>query len=210
MGFREWLLPKDHRFFDMLENQAQVVFKGSSILAESLNSSNGIGIGEKVKLIKKVEQEGDEIVHEIAEGLNRTLITPIDREDISNLSSRLDDVLDKIHAAASRINIYGINPNKTILKLSNVLVTSTDILNKAVRNMRNPKKFEETENYCIEINRLENEADSILHSSLSELFKEKDILKIIKLKEIMEFLEEATDRCEDAANTISDIIVKNR
>jgi len=203
-----WLVPQEKKFFDMLESEAANVLKGAQTLSDFVNS------GIKPQLIKKVEDiehSGDDIVHNIFEELNKTFITPIDHEDISKLASALDDVLDHIHAAARRIQNYEIKkPTKTMIAFSDILLESCKNLDIAVNGIRNLKDPESIEKKCVNVNTLENKADEILNSSVAELLKGKDAIKIIKLKEIYEFLESAMDRCEDAADVISDIVVKHR
>src|SRR3972149_1287742 len=164
MGLKEWIIPQDKHFFNMLENESQNVLDGSNAFLDMLK--NYENIKEKQQKIKDIEHQGDDFVHEIFEELNKTFITPIDHEDISALASAFDDVLDYIDGTATRLVLY-------------------------------------------EIERPENVADDIYKSSVAQLFKQKDAIEIMKLKEIYERLEFATDKCEDAANVISDIVVKN-
>jgi uncharacterized protein Yka (UPF0111/DUF47 family) len=208
MGLKEWLIPQDKHFFNMLENESKNVLDGSLAFLEMLN--NYENIKEKQHKIKDIEHQGDDFVHEIFEELNKTFITPIDHEDISALASAFDDVLDFIDGTAARLVLYDITkPEENMIKLAEVLVKQTTELNQALcglRNIRNPKDIEKR---CIEVNRLENVADDIYKNSVAELFKRKDAIEIMKLKEVYERLEFATDKCEDAANVISDIVVKN-
>jgi uncharacterized protein len=208
MGLKEWIIPQDKHFFDMLENEAQNVLDGSLSLLDMLK--NYENVAEKQKKIKSIEHKGDDAVHEIFEQLNKTFITPIDREDISVLASELDDVLDNVDGTALRLVLYEIKkPEEDMVRLAEVLVTQATELNAAVsglRNLRNPKDIEKR---CIEINRLEDVADDIYRKAIARLFKGKDAIEIIKLKEVYDRLEFATDDGEDAANVISDIVVKN-
>lgn len=142
--------------------------------------------------------------------LNKTFITPIDHEDISALASAFDDVLDYIDGTAARLVLYEIKkPEENMIKLAEVLVTQATELNQALKGLRNIKSPKEIETRCIEVNRLENVADDIYKNSVAQLFKRTDAIEIMKLKEVYERLEFATDKCEDAANVISDIVVKN-
>ncbi len=208
MGLKEWLIPQDKHFFNMLENESNNVLDGSKIFLEMLEHYENID--EKQQRIKDIEHQGDDFVHEIFEELNRTFITPIDHEDISALASAFDDVLDYIDGTATRFVLYEIKkPEENMIKLAEVIVKQATELNLALcglRNIRNPK---EIETRCIEVNRLENVADDLYKSSVAQLFKQKDAIEIMKLKEVYERLEFATDKCEDAANVISDIVVKN-
>jgi len=208
MGFKEWIIPQEKHFFDLLEQQADVVLEGAESLMDMV--SNFTSVAEKRDRTKEIEHKGDELVHTIAEALNKTFVTPIDQDDISRLTSRLDDILDYIEAASHRIWSYevkSIPPH--IIRLTETILASTKEVNHAVKDLRNFKKKNEILEHCIEINRLENVGDDITHTAVAELFKKHDVIDIIKLKEIYEYLEEATDKCEDAADVIKDVFLKN-
>lgn len=208
MGFKEWIIPQEKHFFHMLEQQADVVVEGAEALMDMVSHFDNIA--QKRDRIKDIEHKGDELVHTIAEELNKTFVTPIDQEDISKLTSRLDDILDYMEAASHRLWSYDV---KTIppdmIKLTEVIVRSSKEVNHAVKDLRNFKKKNEILSHCIEINRLENMGDDITHVAVAGLFKKYDAVEIIKLKEIYEYLEEATDKCEDAADVIKDVFMKN-
>lgn len=208
MGFKEWIIPQEKHFFDMLEEQADIVLEGAESLLDMVKNFNNVA--EKRDRIKDIEHKGDEMVHTIAEALTRTFVTPIDQEDISKLTSRLDDILDYIEAASHRLWSYEIKSiPPDMVKLTEVILTSSREVNHAVKDLRNFKKKNEILSHCIEINRLENTGDDITHVAVAELFKKHDAVNIIKLKEIYEYLEEATDKCEDAADVIKDVFMKN-
>lgn len=208
MGLKEWIIPQDKHFFNMLENESSNVLDGSIAFLEMLN--NYENIKQKQQKIKDIEHQGDDFVHEIFEELNKTFITPIDHEDISGLASAFDDVLDYIDGTATRFVLYEIEkPEENMIKLAEVIVKQATELNTAICGLRNIKNPKDIEKKCIEVNRLENIADDIYKTSVAQLFKRKDAIEIMKLKEIYERLEFATDKCEDAANVISDIVVKN-
>ena len=208
MGLKEWIIPQDKHFFNMLENESRNVLDGSNAFLDMLKKYENIK--EKQKIIKDIEHQGDDFVHEIFEELNKSFITPIDHEDISALASAFDDVLDYIDGTAARLVPYDIKkPEENMIKIAEVLVKQTLELNSALCGLRNIKNPKEIEKRCIEVNRLENVADDIYKSSVAELFKRTDAIEIMKLKEIYERLEFAADKCEDAANVISDIVVKN-
>jgi predicted phosphate transport protein (TIGR00153 family) len=208
MGLKEWIIPQDKHFFNMLENESQNVLEGSKAFLDML--TNYENIKQKQEKIKDIEHQGDDFVHEIFEELNKTFITPIDHEDISGLASAFDDVLDYIDGTAARLVLYEIEkPEENMVKLAEVLLRQTTELNTALTGLRNIKNPKEIEKKCIEVNRLENVADDLYKSSVAQLFKRKDAIEIMKLKEVYERIEFATDKCEDAANVISDIVVKN-
>lgn len=192
----------------MLENESQNVLDGSVAFLEMLEKYENIE--KKQQMIKDIEHQGDDFVHEIFEELNKTFITPIDHEDISKLASALDDVLDNIDGSATRFVLYDIQkPEENMIKIAEVLLQQITELKEAISGLRNIKNPKEIEKKCIEVNRLENVADDLYKTSVADLFKRKDAIEIMKLKEVYERLEFATDKCEDAANVISDIVVKN-
>ncbi len=208
MGLKEWILPQDKHFFNMLENESQNVLDGSTAFLDLLKNYDNIK--QKQQKIKDIEHQGDDFVHEIFEELNKTFITPIDHEDISKLASAFDDVLDYIDGTATRLVLYDIQkPEENMIKLAEVLLKQSTELKQALSGLRNIKNPKEIEKRCIEVNRLENVADDLYKTSVADLFKRKDAIEIMKLKEVYERLEFATDKCEDAANVISDIVVKN-
>ncbi len=208
MGLKEWIIPQEKHFFDMLEAQADVVVEGAEALMDMVTHFDHIS--EKRDKIKDIEHKGDELVHEIANELTKTFVTPIDHEDISKLTSRLDDILDYIEAASHRMWSYEIKSvPPDMVKLTEVILKSSKEVNHAVKDLRNFKSSSEINNHCIEINRLENVGDDITHVAVAGLFKKYDAIDIIKLKEIYEYLEEATDKCEDAADVIKDVFMKN-
>src|SRR2546422_939519 len=165
----------------------------------------------KCRRIKDVEHQGDEIVHRVYEELNKTFITPIDREDIQALATELDNVLDMIEAASSRIGLYEIDrTTEAMVQLGNVIKDGTRLLKEAVGMIRNMKQANGVERISIEVHRLENVADDLMNNAVAALFHQEDPVTIIKFKEITEVLEQATDHCEDVANVLSDIVAKNQ
>jgi uncharacterized protein Yka (UPF0111/DUF47 family) len=208
MGLKEWIIPQDKHFFNMLENESQNVLNGSKAFLDMLK--NYENIKEKQQKIKDIEHQGDDIVHEIFEELNKTFITPIDHDDISKLASAFDDVLDNIDGTATRLVLFEIQkPEENMVKLAEVLYEQSIELTQALFGLRNIKNSKEIEKRCIEVNRLENVADDLYKTSIANLFKRDDAIEIMKLKEVYERIETAIDKCEDAANVISDIVVKN-
>jgi predicted phosphate transport protein (TIGR00153 family) len=208
MGLKEWIIPQEKHFFDMLEEQGDVVVEGAEALMEMVTHFDNVA--QRRDKIKDIEHKGDELVHKIANELTKTFVTPIDHEDISKLTSRLDDILDYIEAASHRMWSYEIKSvPPDMVKLTEVIVKSSKEVNHAVKDLRKFKSASEINNHCIEINRLENVGDDITHVAVAGLFKKYDAIDIIKHKEIYEYLEEATDKCEDAADVIKDVFMKN-
>jgi len=208
MGFKEWIIPQEKHFFDMLEQQADVVVEGAEALLDMTKNFNQVD--KKRNNIKAIEHKGDDLVHKIAEALNKTFVTPIDHDDMSKLTSRLDDILDFIEAASHRMWAYEI---KTVppdmVQLAEVILAGSKEVNHAIKDLRNISRRNEILKHCIEINRLENVGDDITHVAVAGLFKKYEAIEIIKLKEIYEHLEMATDKCEDAADVIKDVFIKN-
>jgi predicted phosphate transport protein (TIGR00153 family) len=208
MGFKEWIIPQEKHFFALLDQQADVVLEGAEALMDLTRDFTNVG--QKRDRIKAIESKGDDLVHTIAEELNKTFVTPIDHDDMSKLASRLDDVLDYVEAAAHRMWAYKV---KTVppemVKLSECVLSSVKEVNHAVKDLKNFKHKNEIIQHCIEINRWENVGDDITHEAVANLFKGTDVVELIKLKEIYEHLEMATDKCEDVADVIKDIFIKN-
>ena len=200
------LIPREVRFFDLFEQQSQHIIKGAQLLRELVN--NFSDARAKSHAIKEVEHQGDQVTHDIVKKLNTTFITPIDREDIHDLATRLDDVLDFIEAVAERLVVYRIKETTSACRaMADVIVQialATDRTIKCLRTL--DPGFHE---HAVEVNRLENSADNLLRDSLAALFEENgDPIEVIKWKEIYETMETVTDRCEDVANVIEGIILK--
>ena len=201
-------VPKEGKFFDLFEESARNVVKTANLFAEMIDKWDDVPA--RARQVKELEHEGDEITHRIVELLNSTFITPIDREDISHLTEHLDDVADCIEDAAACMALYEVmSPTKRTHDLAAIIVKISNEICAAVPLIRNRKDMANLPAHCIEINRLENEADAIFRSALAELFKEKiDIADVIKWREIYHYMESATDRCEDIANVLEGIMIK--
>jgi predicted phosphate transport protein (TIGR00153 family) len=165
---------------------------------------------EKIKEIEHLEHTGDNLTHMIYNELGRNFITPFDREDIHSLASAIDDVVDFIHGTAKRIENYKVTDlPEGVRLLSEVALKGAIELNVAVAGLKNMKDLSAIKEACVKINSLENHADDIFNMSIGKLFdEEKDAVQLIKMKEILSALETATDKCEDAADTIQSILVK--
>lgn len=206
-----WIMPKEEKFFDMLTEQAENVLHGANELRDFVDSYPKLGRSERnsrTKAIKNIEHKGDEITHKVIEGLNKTFVTPIDKEDIHQMTVLLDDVIDLINAVALRLVLLGIERiDNHITKLVGITHSAASELNKSVLDLRKLKNMRE---HHVRIHSLENEADDVYHEALSELFHfYKNSIDIIKYKEIYELLEEITDKCEDVADIIETIVVKH-
>lgn len=202
-------LPSQVDFQKFFERSADNVLAGAQAFNAMVDDYTDLEA--KVARIKELETTGDGITHETLDALNRTFITPIDREDIHALSSKLDDILDLIDAAAHRLLGYRIaETTPDLVQHARMLIKPIETIKAALLLLDNMKHQERILGLCREIRRLEHEADVIHHGAITRLFDhEKDPIRIMKLKEIYENLEEATDRCEDVADVIESVILKN-
>jgi predicted phosphate transport protein (TIGR00153 family) len=208
MGLKELLLPQDTVFYDLFEQQAGVLKEAAWLLVAL--TEDFTDVKEKRHAIENLEHRGDQITHTIYEQLNRTFITPIEPEEISRLASTLDEVLDYIDGAAEKMLYYDIGSTDThMIELAKLIHMSTVEIESAVRSIRSLRDPRYIEERCIEVNRLENLADDVLAHAVTDLFRTTDAIAIIKLKDIYEHLETATDNCEDVANTLSDIAIRH-
>jgi len=200
------LAPREERFFDMFEGSVDVVLKGVRLVNDLLQDYTDVE--QKCKVIREVEHQGDLNTHRIVEALNRSFVTPIDRDDIYQLNSSLDDVLDFAEALASRLALFRIQSTTPEMReFGDLLVKATEQIAGAVHSLR---KLDHLMSFCREIKRLENLGDDLSRKAISDLFEqEKDPVQIIKLKEIYGRMESAMDKCEDIANIIETIVVKN-
>ncbi len=201
------LFPKEVDFFEIFDRAALNITKAASMLVALME--NFENVETRAKEIYEVEQEGDILTHEIMKKLNKTFITPIDREDLYALASRLDDVLDLIWSAVDRMAVFRVKETtKEAVSMSKDLLETTEAIHKAIRKLKE-KNYSHVQEYCIEINRLENRVDRDFRDALGKMFDEmKDPILIIKWKEIYEHLEDASDRCEDVANVLEAIVLK--
>jgi len=208
MGLRELLIPQDKIFFDLFEQQAATVREAAYQLVGL--TENFANIKEKRHAIELLEHKGDKITHDIYQQLNRTFITPLDPEEISRLASNLDEVLDYIDGSVEKMFYYNIeNTDSHMIELAKLIHMSTIEIEGAVKGIRSIKDPRYVEERCIEVNRLENLADDVLAHAVTELFRIDNAITIIKLKDIYEHLETATDNCEDVANVLSDIAIRH-
>lgn len=209
MSFLQFLLPKDRKFFPLFEQSTSNLVKASKVLVELVNTTPDKR-KDLIREIEHLEHQGDNITHMIFNELSRNFITPFDREDIHALASAIDDVLDFIHGSAKRIELYKVTElSESITLLADCILKGSIELNVAVKNLENMKQIMVIKEACVKINSLENHADDVFNSGIARLFEdEKDPIMIIKVKEILSALETATDKCEDAANTIQTILVK--
>jgi uncharacterized protein len=200
------LIPREERFYDDFTAMAQQIRYGAELLDQMLQPDRPIW--DKADEIKEVEHKCDFLTHEIIQRLNRTFVTPLDREDIHTLARSLDDVMDAIDASATILRLYQIEAVRPgARELAHLVKQSAEQVVCAMQALEGRKGVAEC---AVEINRLENEADRAHQAAVQSLFKEeRDAVVIIKWKEIFDFLEQATDRCEDVANVLEGVVVKH-
>jgi uncharacterized protein len=200
------LIPRDNSFYDMFSKMSENLILGAQVLVALFAEYSTAE--EKTKEIRRIENVGDEMTHGILKKLNQTFITPFDREDIHRLASSIDDVLDLIKAAGDRVILYNIAQAPAAAgQLSHLILRQTEELGKAVSLLQ---KNGHVLDHCVEINRLENEADEVSQTAIGYLFDtEKDPINLIRIKELLEVLERATDKAEDAADVLESVVLKN-
>ncbi|MBI5624495.1 MAG: DUF47 domain-containing protein [Elusimicrobia bacterium] len=206
MGFN--IIPREEKFFELFEHQAGHNVDAAKAFLDLLKHWDLKSPG--FDKLRDIEHEADITTHEIIDKLNRTFVTPFDREDIHELASKMDDIVDILQSLSLRMQLYGVDRITDDLKaMSETLLQSVECLHKAVPHLKDLTETRRILDYCIEVNRLENAGDNALAHAISHLFKGKpDPLEVIKWKEIYEGVEDAIDRCEDVANTIEGIVVK--
>ena len=201
-------VPKETSFFDFFEQHAALTLSASRELVAMAEA--GANLGEHANSIRDFEHGADVVTHNCIGALHKTFITPFDRSDIHRLIGTLDDVIDNINDAASRIVLYDLKELlPEIMSMGQVLVRSSLLISEAVKLLRSVENEKAINKKCVEIRVCENDGDIILRNSIGRLFREEaDIKKIVQWKEILEYLEEATDRCEDVANVIEGVIIE--
>lgn len=201
-------MPREFNFFDLFEKQVNYAVDAANYFKELMRKGS---IDEAaITRMRDIEHQGDESAHTIIDQLNKTFITPFDREDIHALTKELDDVIDTINTIVSRLYVYKLTGvNKNLIEFAEMIDQSVKAMAQAVKGMRNMKNCGLISEFCVEINRLENVGDSMRDKVLAELFEtEKDPIAVIKWKEIYQDAETVLDICEDVAHVVSSILVK--
>lgn len=202
-------MPKEGKFFDLFNEHAELCVKGAKEMVALMTNFDDLEI--RVHAIEGIEKQADKVTHATLDALHKTFITPLDRDDIHQLITRMDDILDLLEDAAQTISLYDI---KTITqeakRLAELCLACTEKVKLAVALLHNMDNSREILSICQEIDRLESDADHVMRAAMSKLFREEpDVRNLIKLKAIYELLETVTDRCEDVSNIIEGIIVEN-
>ena len=202
-------LPAEVKFYDYFERASSNLLEGARLLQTLLDDYQNVE--EMVGQITEIEHRGDFIVHEVTDLLPRTLITPIDADDIQRLVSSVDDALDAVYAVAQRLLIYQINDiRKPAKRLAHLIVESAQELDAAIKGLRDKRQFNQVRERIVQINTLENNGDRVLYDGLTALVSHReDIFDFIRWKEIYELLEATTDRIEDAGDVIQRVMIAN-
>lgn len=200
---------KEERFFDYFIETSEIICKAAALLDDLTN--NYINVNEKIKSIEDAEHACDSMVHKILNELNKAFITPIDREDIYTIARELDNITDDIEAAAQRFSMYNVKQVRPdALVLSKLIVSATSELKNVMTEMKNMKRSKTLESKIIEVNNVEDEADTVFRDAMANLFlTEQDAIEVIKWKEIIELFENTIDACEDVANIVEGVVMKH-
>lgn len=211
LNFFQMFQPKDKKFFPLFERASSNLVDTAKVLVELTKSTDMSKRAELIKKIEDLEHIGDSITHETLHELSANFITPFDREDIHEFVSKMDDIVDFIHGSSKRMEIYRVtNMTPAIISLAELVAEGAAELHFAVSAMRDHGSAEKVKAALVRINSVENRADDVYDKEIAKLFsEEKNAIELIKMKEILSALETATDKCEDVANVIESIIVKN-
>ncbi|HEX2021618.1 MAG TPA: DUF47 family protein [Candidatus Thermoplasmatota archaeon] len=209
MKLKDWLVPREEKFFDLLREQSIIVREGADALVRMLTDYTDVP--QHKKRIKEIEHKGDLKTHDLYQALNATFITPLDREDIARMASALDDILDYTFDTAKHLYLYEVKqPPKELREMAEALAEQTRHLSEGIAMLEDSGRRDDLRLKLIEIHRLENHADELADRAKAEMFRNDDVKTILKMKDIFEYLETATDKCEDAADVIRDILVKHQ
>ncbi|HME19423.1 MAG TPA: DUF47 family protein [Nitrososphaerales archaeon] len=207
MGIKEWIIPQDKVFFDLLAAESSIISHGAQRFEDAVTKFDHME--ERRKEFKDIEHNADQTVHQIYERVNRSFITPISQDDLTRLASMYDDVLDFMNAIMNKLVLFEVEgPTEPMLRFAGIIRESVEQLHSAVLSMRKTDK-REIEKRCMEVDRLENEADVLLNEALAALFKNGDTITIFKLKEIYEYMETVTDRCESVSFVLRDVMISS-
>ena len=206
-----WLKPREMVFFDLLESAAGNVYQASQLFDREIRTGDPARFAELRRQMKDLEHIGDDLTREIMDRLNHTFVTPIDREDIMQLAHAIDDVVDKIHAVCERLILYRIgHVMPAVTEMSSLIVEGSGEILHLIRSLRNMSNQKEIQDRIRRVHTLENKADSIYHAALAQIFEDpKDPIELIKWKELLEQIEDATDKIELVAKVVGSTVMKN-
>jgi uncharacterized protein len=206
-----WLKPREMVFFDLLESAAANVYQASQLFDLEIRTGDPVRFAELRRQMKDLEHIGDDLTREIMDRLNHTFVTPLDREDIMQLAHAIDDVVDKIHAICERLILYRIGQvMPAVTEMSSLIVEGSGELLHLIRFLRNMSNQKEIQDRIRRVHTLENKADSIYHAALAQIFEHpKDAIELIKWKELLEQIEDASDKIELVAKVVGSTVMKN-
>ncbi len=202
-----WFVPREAKFFDMFRETANLIVEGAKEMIVMTNDLSQVEA--QARKIKDIEHRADKVTHDAVSALHNTFITPLDRDEIYRLITKMDDILDYIEAASQRFYLYDIRKvTPEVRELAQIILRSAEDVRDAVSGLENMKNAKMILKKCVDINQLENEADHVMRTGMSKLFRDDlDFKELIKLKEIYEILESVTDRCVDVANSVESIVL---
>ena len=202
-----WLVPHEYKYYDMLTNQAEITLRGAKELKNLISDYDHIN--GKRKMIKEIEQEGDANARTIFTSLDKSFITPIDREDIASLVVALDEILDYVEGVSDRLVLYKVErPTEPIKQMVSAILSTSEEVLAIISNLKNKDLVEDTKERCIKIERQEHEMDNLFRSAIGELFESDNPIEIIKLKDMYDRLEDAMDKCADVADIVQAVLLK--
>ena len=206
-----WLKPREMVFFDLLESAASNSYQASQLFDREIRTGDPARFAELRREMKDLEHIGDDITREIMDRLNQTFVTPIEREDIMALAHAIDDVVDKIHAVCERLILYRIgHVMPAVTEISSIIVEGSGEILHLIRSLRNMSNQKEIRDRIRRVHTLENKADSIYHAALAQIFEDpKDPIELIKWKELLEQIEDATDKIELVAKVVGSTVMRN-
>ncbi|MFL0246602.1 DUF47 domain-containing protein [Candidatus Clostridium stratigraminis] len=203
------LTPREDKFYDLFIDSAKTIHEASVMLVDLIK--NYTNVENKVKNIEEMEHKGDKQVHDIMQQLNKTFITPFDREDIYAIAKQMDDIMDAIEATAHRFIMFNVGTiEQSAVVLTEMIENQCRELISLMEELKNMKKSKKLTEKIIEINRIEDEGDKIFRKAITALFNEQiPALHVIKWREIFDYIEQTLDACEDVANTVEGVVMKN-
>jgi hypothetical protein len=206
-----WLKPREMVFFDLLESATANAYQAAQLFDREIRSGDPERFAELRRQMKDLEHIGDDFTHEIIDRLNHTFVTPIEREDILHLAHAIDDVVDRIHSICERLILYRISHvMPAVTEMSSIIVEGSGELVHLIKSLRNMSNQKEIRDRIRRVHTLENKADSIYHAALAQIFEDpKDAVELVKWKELLEKIEDATDKIELVAKVIGSTVMKN-
>lgn len=207
----KWLLPREEHFFDLLERGSASALRSGALLVECCEAKTAAAREAAVARMTDEEHAADRVIHDVYEALNKTFVTPLDRSDIYALSTSLENVTDRVHGTVMQIVVHAMEdvPEGSV-DLAAKVKEACEEINSAVKLLRNMKQLDQIRKHCKAVTQLEHDGDQVFRARIGEMFKtEKDAVRLLKHKEFLEGLERALDECDDVANSLEALVIKN-